>query len=252
MSKTIKIGTRKSPLALYQARLVARLLEYKGISSTLVEISSEGDENRVTPLYEVGITGVFTKTLDSALLEGRIDVAVHSLKDVPTRLAKGLCLASVPERATSADVVLYKSKELMQTSEALVVGSSSLRRKAQWLYRRPQDRVVPLRGNVGTRIQSLYEEDGPDAIILAEAGVSRLQISYPYRQSLDWMIPAAAQGAIGLVCREEDNESLEQCARIDKPVSRKSVRIERDFLRVLNAGCSMPFGVRAGYRDNRM
>ncbi|NBS19897.1 MAG: hydroxymethylbilane synthase, partial [Flavobacteriia bacterium] len=195
-SSLLRIGTRDSPLALWQAKKVGALLEAKQINTRLVPTKSEGDLNTTQPIYAMGIQGVFTKALDIALLENKIDLAVHSLKDVPTQLPKGLILAAVLERGSVTDVLVQTHKTSLENQATIATGS--LRRKAQWLHRYPQHHMVDLRGNVQTRMDKLFSSNWEGAIF-AKAGLERVELLGSHYHELDWMIPAPAQGAIGVV-----------------------------------------------------
>lgn len=257
MNKVLRIGTRDSQLAVWQATWVQELLQQKGISSELVYIKSEGDIDLTTPLYELGVQGIFTKTLDAALLAARIDIAVHSMKDVPTQMAKGLTQAAVLERASTQDILVYKDPTVPEALgyrnhqwsfgketdpleiTAYTIATSSVRRKAQWLNRYPRHQVDNLRGNVNTRLRKLAEEPWQGAIFAA-AGLERINLRPELSITLDWMLPAPAQGAIVVVCRESDTQAYEACAVLDHADTALCTAIERDFLRVLMGGCATP------------
>jgi hydroxymethylbilane synthase len=197
--RTIRIGTRDSALALFQAEQVQASLQTKGLQTELIEITSDGDADLVTPLYEMGIQGIFTKSLDIALLQNRIDIAVHSTKDVPTKQAHGLSLSAVLERSTPYDcLVLPKGKTLSDIPTDGSIATSSLRRKLQWLNRYPNYHTENLRGNIQTRLKKLDESDWQGAIF-AQAALERLQITSHHYITLDWMLPSPAQGAIGIM-----------------------------------------------------
>jgi len=246
MQKEIRIGTRESQLALWQANLVKDLLAAQGFATTLVPIKSEGDIDLVTPLYEIGVQGIFTKTLDIALLNNRIDIAVHSLKDVPTQLPKNIIQAAVLERGPVKDLLVYKQDTafLEQPGYAANVATSSLRRKAQWQRRFPQHQIHNLRGNVNTRLKKLAEENW-DAAIFAAAGLERIHLRPAQSIELDWMLPAPAQGAVVVVCREDDTFCREACAPLHHTVTALCTQIERDFLRTLMGGCTTPISAYA-------
>jgi hydroxymethylbilane synthase len=251
-SQAIRIGTRDSALALYQAHEVQRQLNEKGITTEIIEITSDGDIDLVTPLYEMGIQGIFTKSLDIALLQHRIDIAVHSTKDVPTKQAKGLTLRAVLERAISYDcLVLPAGKTSFDLSSAGVIGTSSLRRKLQWLNRYPNHTTENLRGNIQTRLSKLDQSDWHGAIF-AEAALSRLEISSHQLITLDWMLPSPAQGAIGIMCREDDQRSLEICDTINHKNTNICISVERDFLAALHGGCAVPIAAHAELRDEQL
>ncbi|SFD04276.1 hydroxymethylbilane synthase [Chitinophaga sp. CF118] len=249
MSKEIKIGTRESQLALWQANKVKDLLEAQGYTTVLVPIKSEGDIDLVTPLYEIGVQGIFTKSLDIALLNGRIDIAVHSLKDVPTQLPVGIIQAAVLERGPVKDLLVYKN-DLSFLDQAMAnIATSSVRRKAQWLRKYPQHQLHNLRGNVNTRLQKLAAENW-DGAIFAAAGLERIGIRPAKSIELDWMLPAPAQGAVVAVCRGEDDFCRQACAPLNHLPTALSTRIERDFLRTLMGGCTTPISAYAFIEEN--
>jgi hydroxymethylbilane synthase len=249
MPTPIRIGTRESELALWQANQVKQLLEQEGLAVVLVPIKSEGDIDLKTPLYEMGVTGVFTRSLDIALLNGRIDIAVHSMKDVPTQLPEGLQQAAVLKRGPVHDLLVYKSSsDFLGHREGVArVATSSIRRKAQWLHRYPNHQIENLRGNVNTRIRKLSEE-GWDAAIFAQAGLERIGLRPENSLVLDWMLPAPAQGAIMVVSRDED-VLLQACQPLNDSDTALCTSIERDFLRTLLGGCSTPISALAEVED---
>ena len=213
MALLVRIGTRGSRLALCQANQIAGLLkEYA--DPTIVEIHTAGDQVRDVPLSLIGGEGAFTKELERALLDFKIDVAVHSLKDLPTVHIAGLVLAAVPPRGPTGDVfVSSRHRSFDSLPAGAVVATSSLRRRAQVLHRRPDLQVVNIRGNVETRLRKLDEEN-LDALILAEAGLVRLGLDDAITEVLDpaWMLPAVGQGALGLECRVDDEETWRSSA----------------------------------------
>jgi hydroxymethylbilane synthase len=241
VAKVIRIGTRESQLAVWQANQVKQLLEQHGYAVELIFIKSEGDVDLTTPLYEIGVQGVFTRALDIALLEGKIDVAVHSMKDVPTRMAKGLTEAAVLPRANHKDLLVMKDgiSWLEIVSSNAVIATSSIRRKAQWLHRFPNHIIENLRGNVNTRLQKLKDNNWHGAIFAA-AGVERIGLRPENSIELDWIMPAPAQGAIVVVCREQDDFIISACLHFNDAHTALCTHIERDFLRVLMGGCSTP------------
>ncbi len=252
MSRILKIGTRDSQLAVWQASLVQQQLLQNGHRSELVYIKSEGDIDLVTPLYEIGVQGIFTRTLDAALLSKKIDIAVHSMKDVPTLLAKGICSAAVLPRASYKDLLLYKNDlSFLDDAVPAVIATSSIRRKAQWLNRYPHHRIDNLRGNVNTRLRKLAENSWNGAIFAA-AGLERIQLRPEQSVELDWMLPAPAQGAIMVVCNEGDNEVIEACHKLHDQQTALCTQIERDFLRTLMGGCSTPISALASIEQNRL
>ncbi|TKK64933.1 hydroxymethylbilane synthase [Ilyomonas limi] len=246
MNKVLRIGTRESELAVWQATLVQQNLAQHGIASELVYIKSEGDIDLVTPLYALGVQGIFTKTLDAALLSARIDIVVHSMKDVPTQMAQGIIQAAVLKRASQTDVLVYKNNPLFLEDEQSVatIATSSVRRMAQWLNRYPNHKIENLRGNVNTRMQKVKDSNWGGAIFAA-AGIERIGLRPSNAIDLHWMLPAPAQGAIVVVCREEDTIVLEQCALLNDTDTAVCTKVERDFLRALMGGCSTPIGALA-------
>ena len=246
MKHTIRIGTRESQLAVWQAVTVQQLLRGNGYESELVYIKSEGDIDLTTPLYEIGVQGVFTRSLDIALLTNKIDIAVHSMKDVPVQLARGIVQAAVLERASYKDLFVYKEEAgfLDNFDSHAVIATSSVRRKAQWLHRYPHHTIENLRGNVNTRLQKVKVNAWQGAIFAA-AGLERIQLRPSNCIELDWMLPAPAQGAIMVVCRENDTHCLDACAHFNHPTTALCVKIERDFLKALLGGCSTPISALA-------
>jgi hydroxymethylbilane synthase len=246
MATALRIGTRDSQLAVWQATLVKDQLAEIGVPSELVYIKSEGDIDLVTPLYALGVQGVFTKTLDAALLGNRIDIAVHSMKDVPTQLAQGIQQAAVLKRASYRDIFVYKhdSSFLDDRASTATVATSSVRRIAQWLHRYPNHKIEDIRGNVNTRLRKVQEHDWNGAIFAA-AGLERIELRPANSIDLDWMLPAPAQGAIMIVCREGDRFAYDACHSFNDPITALCTRIERDFLRTLMGGCSTPISALA-------
>jgi hydroxymethylbilane synthase len=253
MNKTIRIGTRESQLALWQANKVKDLLDAQGYETILVPIKSEGDIDLVTPLYEIGVQGIFTKSLDIALLAGRIDIAVHSLKDVPTQLPQGIQQAAVLERGPVKDLLVYKTDTsfLEQPGYVANIATSSVRRKAQWLRKYPQHQLHNLRGNVNTRLQKLAAE-GWDGAIFATAGLERINVRPANSIELDWMLPAPAQGAVVVVCRDNDDFCKQASAALNHIATALCTRIERDFLRTLMGGCTTPISAHANIHNNTL
>lgn len=249
MNKVIRIGTRDSQLALWQAKNVQAALEKLGHPTKLVPVKSTGDLNLDQPLYEMGITGIFTKTLDIAMLSDTIDIAVHSMKDVPTVLPKGIVEAAVLKRATSKDILVHKGLDFLNGQGTIATGS--LRRKAQWLYKYPQHTVVDLRGNVVTRMEKLKESDWNGAIFAA-AGLKRIDLTPKNHIELDWMLPAPAQGAMLIVAKENDSFCREILQTLNHLESNICVQIEREFLKVLEGGCTAPIGALATINGNNL
>lgn len=252
MSKIIRIGTRDSELALYQAKAVKSQLDYLGHKTALVPIKSTGDIVLDKPLYELGITGIFTRTLDIAMLNGDIDIAVHSLKDVPTVLPKGIVQAAVLKRGNVRDTLVYKTTEEFLGAREAVIATSSLRRKAQWLNRFPTHTIEDIRGNVNTRLQKLDETEHFDAAIFAAAGIGRLNLRPETAVNLEWMVPAPAQGAIMIAGLEEDQETLEILKEINHEETEICTQIEREFLNRLEGGCTAPIGALCYIKDEEL
>jgi hydroxymethylbilane synthase len=250
MQTPIRIGTRESQLAIWQATQVQQLLEKEGVGAVLVPIKSEGDVDLKTPLYAMGVQGIFTRSLDIALLDRTIDIAVHSMKDVPTRLADGIRQAAVLKRGPVHDLLVYKqdTEFLRHKDTPAQIATSSIRRKAQWLHRYPAHQIHNLRGNVNTRLRKLSEEPW-DAAIFAQAGLERINLRPEKSIVLDWMLPAPAQGAILVVCRGEDEQCSSMCQPLDDPDTALCTRIERDFLQRLLGGCSTPISALAEIED---
>ena len=249
MQKIIRIGTRDSQLALWQANKVREELTKLGYESVLVPIKSLGDIVLDKPLYDLGVTGVFTKNLDVAMLNGDIDIAVHSLKDVPTVLPEGIVQAAVLRRDDYSDVLLLKDTEEFFGQPNATIATGSLRRKAMWLDRYPTHTVVGLRGNVNTRLEKLEDNDWNGAIFAA-AGLYRLGKKPDNAIPLSWMIPAPAQGAIMVTCLEKDDYSFDACEQLNHKETNICTTIEREFLNLLEGGCTAPIGAVA-YIDSK-
>src|SRR5688572_19800944 len=244
--KVLKIGTRESQLAVWQATQVKNLLAHNGYEAELVYIKSEGDIDLQTPLYEIGVQGIFTRSLDIALLSGRIDLAVHSMKDVPTQLPKGIIQSAVLPRASYKDLLVYKGDTsfLDDFRSTGVIATSSIRRKAQWLHRYPNHTIDNLRGNVNTRLKKV-EESNWNGAIFAAAGLERINLRPENSVDLDWMLPAPAQGAIMITCRKDDTITFIPLQSFNDPDTVICTRVERDFLRTLLGGCSTPISALA-------
>ncbi|MCK7589597.1 hydroxymethylbilane synthase [Subsaxibacter sp. CAU 1640] len=252
MSKIIRIGTRDSELALWQAKAVQHQLEHLGHKTELVPVKSEGDLTLDRPINELGITGVFTKVLDIALLNDDIDIAVHSLKDVPTVLPTDIVQVAVLKRGNVRDTLVFKNNEEFLSQKNAIIATGSLRRKAQWLNRYPTHTVVGLRGNVNTRLQKLEENDDWNAAIFAAAGIGRIGLRPQEAINLDWMVPAPAQGAIMVAARSDDNEVIEICKAINHEETEICTTIERKFLNLLEGGCSAPIGALAVIKNEEV
>lgn len=289
MQRVLRIGTRDSQLAVWQATLVQNLLKDSGVASELVYMKSEGDVDTVTPLYALGVTGVFTKTLDAALLNDRIDIAVHSMKDVPVQLAQGIRQAAVLERASHKDIFVphpslsaseanavfgmgemvrvnstisktgSETKEVSRIETVIdtgkrvdaIVATSSIRRIAQWKRRYPNHKIENLRGNVNTRLRKLKESNWHGAIFAA-AGLERINLRPANAIELNWMLPAPAQGAIMVVCREDDEYAFSASHSFNHKETALCTKIERDFLTGLMGGCSTPISALAEIRNGKV
>lgn len=270
MQSIINIGTRDSKLALWQANNVKDLLNKSGYPSKLVLIKSEGDLDPVTPLYEMGVQGIFTHGLDIALLEKRIDLAVHSMKDVPTRIPNGIAQAAVLKRGNYKDLFVFNDNPFFEHSvkqlresfsdsieessydqSILSIATSSIRRKAQWLHRYPAHLIENLRGNIDTRLKKVHSSEWAGAIFAA-AGLERINLRPKDAVELDWMLPAPAQGAIMIVCRAGDSFILKATATLNDEDTMTCTMIEREFLRELLGGCSTPISALAQYDNNEI
>jgi len=247
MSMTqLRIGTRGSPLALAQAEETGRRLKqaWPDLAGAIeiVVIHTTGDQIQDRTLSQIGGKGLFTKEIDEAQLAGRVDIAVHSMKDVPTLLPDGLTMGALLPREDVRDALIAKTaRTLAELPQGAVIGTASLRRGAQILRRRPDLKVVPFRGNVQTRLRKLNEGQ-VDATLLAMAGLNRLRLSIPEMTPLEIgeMLPAVAQGAIGITCRADDRRALDLLAPLDHPATRAEVAAERGFLGVLDGSCRTP------------
>jgi hydroxymethylbilane synthase len=253
VKKNIRIGTRESQLAVWQAMEVKKFLSQYGFPSELVYIKSEGDIDLNTPLYEMGVQGIFTRSLDAALLNDKIDIAVHSMKDVPTQLPQEIIQAAVLERGAVNDLLVFKTTGDFLNNENYVanIATSSLRRKAQWLNKYPHHQIHSLRGNVNTRLRKLSEENW-NAAIFAQAGLERIDLRPENSMVINWMLPAPAQGAIMVVCRKSDNYTFEACQILNDETTALCVKVERDFLRTLLGGCSTPISALAVIKNNNV
>jgi len=246
--KTIRIGTRDSELALWQAHTVEKKLNDLGYKTKIVAVKSTGDIILDKPLYELGITGIFTKTLDVAMINGDVDIAVHSMKDVPTALPIGIVQAAVLERASTLDILVHKGN-LDFLNESGTIASGSLRRQAQWLNKYPSHKVVDLRGNVNLRMKKLNEGDWNGAVFAA-AGLERINLKPENFINLDWMIPAPAQGAMVVVAMQNDAFTLDALSQLNDIETEIVTYIERQFLKTLEGGCTAPIGALAIYNDD--
>lgn len=247
---TIRIGTRDSKLALWQAETVKALLEKEGHSCVLVPLKSAGDIDLKTPLNQFGGTGIFTKILDDALLDKQVDIAVHSLKDYPTQAPQGIAMVAVLERGDHQDVLVHKGQTNFNDGEALIA-TGSIRRIAQWKSRYPQHQCTNLRGNVQTRLAKLEASHWQGAIF-AKAGLARLNLLPANHIVLEWMIPAPAQGVVGITCLAKDETMQAILAKINHQQTALRARVERDFLRTVEGGCSAPVGAYAEIKNEQI
>ncbi|HET9743063.1 MAG TPA: hydroxymethylbilane synthase [Terriglobales bacterium] len=244
---TLRLGSRGSQLALWQANHIAALLREQGHTTSIEIIRTTGDKVLDVALAKVGTKGMFTKEIEEALLDGQIDLAVHSLKDLPTELSPEFAIAAIPKREDPRDLFLSsRYGSLHDLPRGARIGTSSLRRQAQLLAIRNDLEIVPLRGNVDTRLRKL-ESGAFDAIILASAGVARLRLSAPVQQPLsaDEMCPAAGQGALAVEVRSADDATLAALRFLDHAPSRVAVGCERALLNTLGGGCQVPIGALA-------
>jgi hydroxymethylbilane synthase len=253
--RTLRIATRKSPLALWQARHVAALLQSRhGTTSELVELSTEGDRFLSAPLSRVGGKGLFVKEIESAVIDGRADLAVHSLKDMTSKVPAALLIACVPEREDPRDAFVGRAgPKLFELPKGARVGTSSLRRSCQILERRPDLRIVNLRGNVQTRLRKVEEEEMAGAV-LALAGLRRLGLESRITEVLETAVslPAVGQGALAIECRKEDAEVRRLLAALEDRVTRIAVTAERAFLARLEGGCTVPLAAHARVDGDRV
>ncbi|WP_185963127.1 hydroxymethylbilane synthase [Flavobacterium gawalongense] len=248
MNKIIRIGTRDSELALWQAHTVERKLNDLGYKTEIIAVKSQGDIILDKPLYELGITGIFTKTLDIAMINGQVDIAVHSMKDVPTALPIGIVQAAVLERANFLDILVHKGNLDFLNGEG-TIATGSLRRQAQWLHKYPNHKTVDLRGNVNTRMQKFQESDWNGAVFAA-AGLERINLKPENHINLDWMVPAPAQGAMVIVAMGNDEFSKEAVAQLNDIETEVCTHIERQFLKTLEGGCTAPIGALATFEED--
>ncbi len=248
MAEPVVIGTRGSPLALWQAEWVKAALQ-RQFPATPVElkiIKTQGDKILDVPLAKVGGKGLFVKEIEEALQAGRVDLAVHSMKDMPAEVPEGLAIGAVPEREDPSDVLISRDgRRLAELVPGSLIGTSSLRRAAQLLHHRPDLKIAPLRGNIDTRLRKLHSA-GLDAVVLAAAGVRRLGLAQRISEHLDaeLMLPAVGQGALCIEIRRRDPRIAPIVAALDHPATHTAVTGERAFLQRIEGGCQVPI---AGY-----
>lgn len=252
----IVVGSRRSALALEQSRRVVALLQehFPDLSFRIKKIQTTGDNILEVALAKIGDKGLFTKEIEVALLDGRVDIAVHSMKDLPTALPEGLVIGAVPEREDPGDVLISRrGQRLEELDPGARIGTSSLRRTAQLKAARPDLEIIPVRGNVQTRLGKL-DNGEYDAIVLAWAGVHRLGLAGRVTQRLPHAVclPAVGQGALGIEARAGDEEMLARLRRIEHAATRAETAAERAFLKKLEGGCQVPIGALARVRDGRL
>ena len=246
----LKIGTRNSPLALWQAYEVESKLKTLGFETEIVPIISSGDKNLNQPLYALGITGVFTKDLDIALLNKEIDIAVHSLKDVPTQLPYNIQISAVLERDFPEDVLVRNVDSEPLDIEVLKIATSSLRRRAFWLKEFPETEFTDIRGNVQTRLKKL--DDGiADATIFSLAGIKRMNLDITYEQ-IPFLLQAPSQGVVAIASLSDNDKLNERLKTISHKETEICVTIEREFLKTLEGGCTAPIGAKAEMLDGQI
>lgn len=248
--KKLKIGTRNSPLALWQAYEVESKLKTLGFETEIVPIISSGDKNLNQPLYALGITGVFTKDLDIALLNKEIDIAVHSLKDVPTQLPHNIQISAVLERDFPEDVLVRNDDSEPLDIEVLKIATSSLRRRAFWLKEFPETEFADIRGNVQTRLKKL--DDGiANATIFSLAGIKRMNLDITYEQ-IPFLLQAPSQGVVAIASLSDNDKLNERLKTISHKETEICVTIEREFLKTLEGGCTAPIGAKAEVLDGQI
>ncbi len=258
MTTTIRIGTRRSQLALWQTHRVRDLLQthYPDLAIELVHMTTQGDRVLDKPLPEIGGKGLFTLELENALANGEIDLAVHSLKDLPTEMAESFTLGAILPRANPFDALVSRARHTLATLPlGATVGTSSLRRRAQLRAHRPDLTLENLRGNVDTRVNKAYDPAGPyDAIVLAVAGLQRLNRDNAIREIIESsiMLPAPGQGAVAVQCRADDDTIRGQLVALNDQPTRIAVTAERAFLQRLEAGCRLPVSAYATLTDDTL
>ena len=246
----LKIGTRNSPLALWQAYEVESKLKTLGFETEIVPIISSGDKNLDQPLYALGITGVFTKDLDIALLNKEIDIAVHSLKDVPTQLPHNIQISAVLERDFPEDVLVRNDDSEPLDIEVLKIATSSLRRRAFWLKEYPETEFADIRGNVQTRLKKL-DNGIANATIFSLAGIKRMNLDITYEQ-IPFLLQAPSQGVVAIASLSDNDKLNERLKTISHKETEICVTIEREFLKTLEGGCTAPIGAKAEMLDGQI
>lgn len=247
--RSIKIGTRNSSLALWQAREVARQLQNRNLKTDITPIISAGDKNLTEPLYAMGITGVFTRDLDRALLNNEVDIAVHSLKDIPTELPQNIEIIAVLQRDFPQDVLVRNSTVKNKPHHELKVATSSLRRRAFWAKNYPETQFFDIRGNVQTRLEKLESQEF-DATLFSLAAIERMELKIDY-EHLPMMISAPAQGVVAICARSNDQEIKNIFKEVNHLPTQICIDIERNFLKTLEGGCTAPIGAYATINDDK-
>ena len=256
--KNIRIATRQSRLALWQSEYVADTLRraHPGIDIDIIPMSTRGDEVLDKSLAKIGGKGLFIKELETAMIEDKADVAVHSMKDVPWDMPEGMCIGGALQRADAVDVLVANSEDIVDLAslpEGARVGTSSLRRQSQLMHLRPDLKILPIRGNVETRLRKLDEGDF-DAIVLAAAGLKRLGLGerITVRLATSECLPAVGQGIIGIECREDNEKIREALLAVEHAGTRRCLDAERGFAAGLNASCESPVAAHAEIRDDEL
>jgi hydroxymethylbilane synthase len=258
MGRLLRIGTRGSQLALWQANWVRSQLRlhHPSIDVRIVTIKTKGDKILDVPLAKVGGKGLFVKEIEEALLAGHVDLAVHSMKDMPAEIPDGLCIGPVPQRENPADALISRDGiSLSEIHTGARIGTSSLRRAAQLRHFRPDLKVVSLRGNLDTRLRKLNDPQHElDAIVVAAAGIHRLGLTERITEIIDYhrMLPAAGQGALCIELRSDDAATSEMLSILNHPATRAAVMAERAFLHRLGGSCQIPIAAHADIRETRV
>ncbi len=245
MSKIIKIGTRPNKLSLWQANTVAQQLNHFEHETEIVEIETLGDLNLGSPRYELMENDIFTQNIDTALLNGEIDIAVHALKEVSTNLPEGIIQAAVLSRGDYNDVLVLKDNDEFFKNKEATIATESLRCKSQWLYRYPNHKVVGLNGSIEEQLQKLEDSDDWNGVIFAKSDLKRLELLPKKHLKLEWILPAPAQGTVVILARENDTDILEACKELNDKETELCIGIERNFLRTLDTDFSIPVGALA-------
>jgi hydroxymethylbilane synthase len=253
MNIPVRIGTRDSQLATWQAEFVRDKLRKQNISAKLVYVKSEGDIDLTTPLTEMGGKGVFTKALDDALLEGRIDLAVHSFKDLPTENPLPLKVSAILEREDPRDTLVAPGGTafLDDPDVEAIIATSSNRRRAQWLHRYPNHKITNIRGNVNTRLKKVHDNNWQGAIFAA-AGLHRIGLESHISQYLEWMVPAPAQGAMAIMIRDDDLDMYKITSPLNHSETAICTTAEREVLNEMEGGCSAPLGAFAEIQNGQI